>query len=377
MGNVALTVLHPNNSYSSKSNGRARPLAFGDEKSTLRSIQRALFLLKKAGATKAEAWQIAEILSNHATAPLGAGRLESSIEDAFKSQQAAEQSLAMRVREWIEGLKRDTGVTFSATLCDTELGIVTKRDKSNRRVIFSRLVNEGVIEPTGKRAGQFRVVDTSETVIDWQNAEAGAGLPIKWPLNLENRFEVTPGSIVIVAGESNAGKTAFLLNVARLNMHRFPTFYFSSSNETNAMTLKKRIEAFGDTLDFWQPFTAISRAGDYQDVVRPDGVNLIDYLEVHTDFYEVGGKIADIAAKLNNGLAIIGLQKNPGASFGRGGAMTLDKASAYIGLHKGNVDQGEAHTLRFEKIKYPLVDFANSPIRFKLAGGHKFVEVTR
>jgi hypothetical protein len=41
--------------------------------------------------------------------------------------------------------------------------------------------------------------------------------------------------------------------------------------------------------------TCVSRSGEFQDVIRPDALNLIDYLEVHQDFYEIGGKIAAIA----------------------------------------------------------------------------------
>ena len=261
---------------------------------------------------------------------------------------------------------------FVSTDVDSNLGLLTRVDKVDRAKILGRLIDEGLVE-RGKKRGHFRVIDQSEEIIDWEHAEAGDGLPLRWPLELEKRFEVMPGSVVIVAGESNAGKTALLLNVARLNLDTFPTFYFSSSNETNARVLNKRLRAFNEPLDVWKPMTAISRAGDFSDVIRPDGLNLIDYLEMHQDFYEIGGRIAAIAEKLNEGVAVVALQKNPGSDYGRGGAMTVDKATVYLSLHRGDLDTKEPHTLKLPKIKYPLVDYADKPIRFKLAGGCRFI----
>ena len=241
---------------------------------------------------------------------------------------------------------------FVSTDVDSDLGLLTRVDKVDRAKILGRLIDEGLVE-RGKKRGHFRVIDQSEEIIDWEHAEAGDGLPLRWPLELEKRFEVMPGSVVIVAGESNAGRTALLLNVARLNLDTFPTFYFSSSNETNARVLNKRLRAFNEPLDVWKPMTAISRAGDFSDVIRPDGLNLIDYLEMHQDFYEIGGRIAAIAEKLNEGVAVVALQKNTGSDYGRGGAMTMDKATVYLSLHRGDLDTKEPHTLKLPKIKYP------------------------
>ena len=349
------------------------PLDLITEKGWNRSLWRLIHLLKNGGATKAEAFQVVRTLNNRCTLPVSDADLSSRLERAYVHQESEAINLSARIKSWIEDLIVTPGVTFSVTQCDSELGIVTPSDKTNRRQVLARLSKQGLIEPTGRRSGVYRIIDHSEEVIDWVNATNGAGLPIRWPLELEGRFEMTPGSVAVVAGESNSGKTAFMLNLAWLNLASFRTFYFSSSNETNAHTLRKRILLFGDPVESWQRMTAISRPGEFQDVIRPDALNLIDYLEVHQDFYEVGGMIAAIAEKLRDGLAVIAIQKNPGADFGRGGAMTLDKASAYLALHQGDIEAHEPHTLKLPKIKYPLVDYAQKPIRFKLVQGHRFV----
>ena len=350
----------------------SKPLSFqkGSRDNSLFTVAK---MLRKGGATPEQSLQLLEILSNNCDPPYPQKDVIAKVTSTFQHAEDEGKSLAERIREWIQDMSVTPGVTFSVTRCDTDLAIVTQRDKANRRKIMSRLVGDGVIEPHGKKAGDFRIVDKHESVIDWEHAEVGGGLPLRWPLELEKRFEVMPGSVVIVAGESNAGKTALLLNVARLNLDTFPTFYFSSSNETNARVLNKRLRAFNEPLDVWKPMTAISRAGDFSDVIRPDGLNLIDYLEMHQDFYEIGGRIAAIAEKLNEGVAVVALQKNPGSDYGRGGAMTMDKATVYLSLHRGDLDTKEPHTLKLPKIKYPLVDYADKPIRFKLAGGCRFL----
>ena len=327
-------------------------------------------ILKKGGARKDEAWQIASLIAIYSPDPYPQEAIKAKLKAAYGAGQDEKKSLVERIKEWVLVTPGD----FRVTDVDTELGIVTSSDKNNRTKILTRLVDEGLIE-RGKKRGQYRVIDRHEEIIDWMNADEGDGLPLKWPLELENRFEVMPGSVVIVAGESNAGKTAFILNVARMNLKTMPTFYFSSSNETNARTLRKRLMAFNEPLHVWDLMTAISRPGNFHDVIRPDALNLIDYLEVHDDFYKIGGMIAEIAQKLDGGVAVIAIQKAPGQSFGRGGAMTMDKATAYLGLHRGDLDANEPHTLKLPKIKYPLVDYADKDIRFKLAGGYRFIRV--
>lgn len=324
--------------------------------------------LKKGGAPKDVTAQVLAILSEKCHPPFSIEELQAKVDKAYQAQESQENCLAQEVRE----LVLSSSVAIVSSSVAKELGLSSRVDMKNLSKALGRLCDEGLLE-RGKQRGHFRVVDRSEQVIAWQNAEAGKGLSMFWPLNLQERFEILPGSVVMVAGESNAGKTAFLLNVAWMNLARFPPFYFSSSNETNALTLRKRIELFGHPLNEWEPMTAISRPGDFQDVIRPDGLNLVDYLEVHEDFYLIGKQIAAIAAKLRDGVAVIAVQKNPGSDFGRGGAMTLDKATAYLTLHRGNPENNEPHTLKLPKVKYPLVDFASKPIRFKLAGGSRFV----
>lgn len=350
------------------SNNSASLLDFGGKSGT-DDMKKLLGYLRRGGASKPEAQQISEIINKNTGFTFTADHLNRLIEAAYQAQQNAEASLAELVRA--EALS-SPGVFLSSDVAKA-LGLSSRVDMQNLSRILARMVEAGEIE-RGKRRGEFRVVGRTEEAINWREADAGDGLPIKWPLGLESRFETMPGSVIIVAGESNAGKTAFALNVAFLNLTDQNVYYFGSSNEVNARVLRKRIASFGRPLYEWDRFNAVSRHGDFQDVIRPDSLNIIDYLELHSDFFEIGGKIAQIAEKLKEGICVICLQKNPGADFGRGGAMTLDKATAYISLHRGNPAQGEPHTLKLPKLKYPVGEYADRPVKFKLGGGHRFTK---
>ena len=63
---------------------------------------------------------------------------------------------------------------------------------------------------------------------------------------------------------------------------------------------------------------------------------IIDFLEIHDNFYEVGGKMAEIHNKLKGAIAIIALQKNPGTDTGLGGFRGPEKPRLYITMSRSN-----------------------------------------
>jgi len=79
------------------------------------------------------------------------------------------------------------------------------------------------------------------------------------------------GNIAVLAGEPDAGKTAFLLNLTRLNMAHQEVHYFSS--EMGAMELRERSKLFPEiTLDQWR-FYPKELARDFADVIEPAAFN--------------------------------------------------------------------------------------------------------
>jgi hypothetical protein len=169
--------------------------------------------------------------------------------------------------------------------------------------------------------------------IDWQAAEEEP-VDIVLPFGLHQLVELMPGNIGVIAGEPNAGKTAFLLNCVRMNMERMEVHYFNS--EMGAQELRKRLSKFPCGLSEWS-FHAWERTDNFQDAIRPGRgkLNIIDFLEVSEDFYRVGGMLKAIHDKLQGALAIVALQKNKGTDLGMGGGRSLEKPRLYLALEPG------------------------------------------
>jgi hypothetical protein len=146
---------------------------------------------------------------------------------------------------------------------------------------------------------------------------------------------ITPGNIVLIAGEVEAGKTTFLLNITRYNMDKFKVSYFSS--EMGSVEMRSRLDLFEDiALEQWT-FDPRERSANFADVIRPGpgNINIIDFLEVYDNFYQVGQFIADIHKKLKGAIAVIALQKNPGIDVPLGGQRGLEKPRLAVTLSKG------------------------------------------
>ena len=221
------------------------------------------------------------------------------------------RNLTAEIREWLNVASG----SISVANCYKEAGLVTIGSMAQARVIFRRLKNEGIIEKVGEKAGFYRLVDTECEDIDWKNA-CTDGFNIRLPFHIEELVKILPKNVIIVAGEQNAGKTAFLLNTLKMNMRDHNCWYFSS--EMGEVEFNERLSLFDDVrLQDWN-FHAKERSSNFPDVTRPDAVNFIDYLEIHDEFWKVGGILKGIYDKLNKGIAVIGLQKPKGRGRGTG-----------------------------------------------------------
>jgi len=201
-------------------------------------------------------------------------------------------------------------------------------------MVLCRLKEKGIIEPIGKRDGQYRLVENTCPEMDWRNAP-DKEIPFVLPFGLNDLISIYGKSLIIVAGESNRGKSAILLNMIKDNMDKFNIHYFTS--EFGPSHVKKRISLFSNIKPEDWKFKVYARAHDFHDVIKPDDVNIIDWLWSGTTFYEAGGDLMKIFNKLNDGLAIVALQKDPGKEYGRGGAITQDIASLYLSVFPGEV----------------------------------------
>ncbi len=286
--------------------------------------------------------------------------INAKVQSAFKRIERKQVNYQSEVEKWVSV----TDGNWSVTECNQALQSATKEAKSAVRMAVHRLVKSGLIEKVGERDGVYCKKDTSCEKIDFLNADT-TPFDILWPFKIEHYVKLYQKSIIIVAGEPNAGKTAFLLNVARKNMNQYNIKYFSS--EMFGAELNIRLTEFGEPLESWTKIDFRAKTNKFKDVIDPNGFNIVDYLEIYKDFYEIGGLIAEIFDSLKTGIAIIAIQKPKGRDEAVGGERTLDKARLFLAVSPGKI--------KIVKGKV-WADKHTNPnglsIRWTLAGGCKF-----
>lgn len=271
------------------------------------------------------------------------------------------------VEEWI----KDTDGWWTVEALDRDLNIKTATGKTHRRQIVRRLFLAGLIQRYPGVNGKYRLVVEEAPLIKWEEADTSNIVDLKWAFGLEKLVTIYPKNLIVVAGTFNAGKTAFCLDFIWRNMHSphlaslLPIVYFTS--EMGEEELKLRLRKFPATE--WA-FEARERSFNFPDVIRRDRINVIDYLKVGDNFWQVGDELEAIKDKLGRGVALIALQKKRGAEFGRGAEFSLELPRLYLAM--------DNNLLRIVKGKNWAVQGQNPNERkfsFQLVDGCKFVNI--
>lgn len=298
----------------------------GNRDNTLFHVANCLI---KGGCEESLTCKVLQMLALQCDPPFPMNEIQSKIESALKRVERRERNISDEIKEWV----MTSNGFFLTSDCFRELLMTSRPDQKAGYLALMKLCKAGILEKHGDKRGCFRVVDNQVEAIDFLNASSES-LNVRWPFELEKLVKTLPKNIVIIAGEPNAGKTALLLNVAEMNQGSHEVYYFSS--EMGDMELKDRLSKFTRSLNSWK-VKFLERSSNFADVIKPDAINIIDFLEVHDEFYKVGAYIKDIFDKLNKGLAIIAIQKNKGNEYGLGGGRGLEKARLYLSMEPGKI----------------------------------------
>ena len=239
------------------------------------------------------------------------------------------------VMNWI----RNSKGTFCVNDIYTQLGVKLNDDKNNVLNTLKSLVEQNIIERVGKSTSTYQRVENNFEKMDLSKSH-GETINIRFPLNLTKDCRIYAKNVIVIAGETNSGKTGFLFNICWRNRRNLKFRYITS--EMTEDEINSRISNFQMTREEWESFCEFgSCTKDYHNAIDPDGINIIDFMEVYDDFYRIGEKIKQVFDKLNTGIAIIAIQKKTGAQYGRGGEMSLEKARLAISLYThGHFDEG-------------------------------------
>lgn len=288
--------------------------------------------LVKSGMPIANIQEYMHFFGSHCSPPFPKKEIQTKIQSALNRSENRERNLTQDIRDLILSTSGNITTTFIYQ-CQH---LTTRDEKKKAGVVLGRLVKDGLIERTGTQAGVYRRVEAECESMDFLNANTET-TDLWLPFNLHQMVETMPGNIILIAGEPNSGKTGLLLNIIRSNMNRGEIHYFNS--EMGSSELKKRLSLFEDTLLHQWKFNAWERSDNFADVIKAGKgkINIIDFLELHENFYEVGGRLAEIHKKLKGAIAIIALQKNAGVDTGLGGFRGLEKPRLYLAMSPGKL----------------------------------------
>ena len=265
------------------------------------------------------------------------------------------------------------GSTFTFGFLDKEFNYRSRDAKRYRWQVLEEYVKKGLTERKG--IGKYRLVDGEAEEVDWQSADVADVINVNWPMQIEKYVKTYHKSINIIAGAPGSGKTAFLQHFVLKNMDN-PMGVTLFNNDMSPEEIKERIINAGVYVPEPAKFKVFERASDFGDVILPDGINVIDYLDLNSDLYKIGDEIEAIYRKLNRGMALIGIQKKPGQDIGLGGIFSWKRSKLYMSLDTVNDGSQKYNKLKIVKARgrtNPQLNPTGIEFKFKLIKGIKFL----
>lgn len=325
-------------------------------------------VLFKGGMPEANILKYMLFVGSNCTPPFPQKEVLVKIESAKKRNSISRVSIAEEVRDFV----MTTSGHFLTTDCHKGPQATTRQEKKAVVMALLRLHEQGVIERYGNKNGCYRRIEEAPP-IDFLNA-SDTPFDILWPFGLENFALIHPKNIIVIAGTQNAGKTAFVLNVTRMNMSRYRGKIRFVSSEMGDSELKGRLRRFEIPLEDWKEVDFREKSSNFSDIIMPDGLNIVDFYEISDKFWLIADDLKRIYDKLNKGIAIVCLQKSPGKNEGRGGDFGLEKPRLYLNL---DPDPPDGAILTIRKAKAWAVEGRNPnwyKTRFKIVNGSKLIQ---
>jgi len=297
--------------------------------------------------------------------------IEQKINAILKGVVDKERNLSEEIRDWVS----ISGNYLRISDCYRELAIISKVDKNRARVYFHKLCEKGVLERDKYKPGQYRKVDNIYVEQQWWQS-TGDPIPVLFPLSIHDYAKIYNGNTILLEGAKSEGKTAFCIEFARLNRDLFSERVLYQNVEMADSEILNRAKAYPSDVftpeGMRQSIEFVPRTENWWDVIKPNSLNIIDYLVEYQDAYKIAQYIFNIHTRLKSGIALIVVQKDPNKAYGYGGYSIRNIPRLIISLQR--------HTAKLEDVKsFYNVDEQGNPTgmecKYKLANWCKFLPV--
>jgi hypothetical protein len=198
--------------------------------------------------------------------------------------------------------------------------------------VIDKAKAEKKIAETGYQNWTYRPVDTDTHEYKLVGGPKKRTIDIILPFNLHFFVKIHPHVVLFIAGEKDAGKSAFALFIAYMNRNgALPVRLISSEMGQDEMEDRVLLQKEHDFAE-WNKITFVEQAASFVDYIDPDGFNIIDYFEVMGEAYNAKNDIRRCYDKLRKGILVICMQKYPDKENPFGGAGVLEKTRMAIEL---------------------------------------------
>jgi hypothetical protein len=227
--------------------------------------------------------------------------------------------------------------SFTVNDIDREFGIRHPADKNARKQALLVLVKEKYIKRDTRIVGKYHILKSEVDFIDFDATDASP-FQIEMPLDMSSMVRIPKKSLIVMAGTTNAGKTALAIDFIRRNLHqKYQLMYLMS--EMGPSEYKQRIQnAIPDIRQWKAKVMAADVPGCFDTVIaqhNPNGFTVVDFLEeIQGEYYRIASDLRAIYDALDEGVALVCLQKHTKSDVGRGGEATAEKPRLYLSIDK-------------------------------------------
>jgi hypothetical protein len=232
------------------------------------------------------------------------------------------------LREYMD-FNIDGGQFFTADEICRGLAAISREQKIAVYQYLSRLVQDKVLRKDPYKHGGYRKI-LKITAYDMAGeVEASQIVDIKLPLDLHNLIKIEPNHLVTIAGSTDAGKSALLYHLMRLNYRDHKIVHFSSP-EWDQNAIKKRMDDVGIERPHPNVIFYPMLEG-YEDLIPQEPcLVLVDYLRTNEKFNELDRQYHAILRNLKGGVAFTAIQKHIGIDKPTGGQYAIHAAHHVI-----------------------------------------------
>jgi hypothetical protein len=286
------------------------------------SLNKILFHLYRGGMSLANGTYIADFIGEKAL--MDPKEIDATNKSAWKG--ANNKSLAEEVREWVSLQSAWFLLTDYRGFLGKDYNVLTRDERKNLYVIMNRLVDQGLIEKNPSKTGCYRKRDQNLDPIDLEAVE-GREWEIEFPLGIHELVHIYAKQIIVVYSGPDGGKSAYLFDLMQRNMVKLSKRINYFSSEMEGPELSSRLMNTGISIKEWKRHINFwSRSRNFADVIKPEDINIIDFMAVHEDFSLIAKYIDEIWDRLTFGIAIVVLQSKYNSDLPRGAEFALEKA---------------------------------------------------